>query len=98
MAKIQTFSKTDGMPEIIQIEATLLLPAAIKELNTLQEYNNDRIVSFCDSLADVMAYFSTRIHLEDDGFGCIQNSEFSYYISEISYIRRTLKNLRKPLP
>lgn len=80
--------------QITEINGVKLTPDAIQALQNLQEDNNQIINNMADKIADISDYFAREFHTGKE-FDA-QDIEFKNYMNELSYIRRYIKDLRKP--
>ena len=80
--------------QITEINGVKLTPDAIQALQNLQEDNNQIITNMADNIADISDYFAREFHTGNEFDK--QDIEFKNFMNELSYIRRYLKDLRKP--
>jgi phage host-nuclease inhibitor protein Gam len=80
--------------EITEINGVELTRDAFQALKDLQEDNNSLIEKMSAKIADINDHFAQELHpvvTEED-------KEIKIFINELSFIRRYIKDLRKPNP
>jgi hypothetical protein len=82
-----------GKNEITEINGVVLTPNAFQALRNLQEDHNCMIDSMTDRIADISDYFAQELHILDSHD---KDKNIKEFINELSYIRRYIKDLRKP--
>lgn len=78
--------------QITEINGVILTPIAFEALSNLQEDGNCLINSMADKIADISDYFAQELLIPNSRDKDVK----TIFINELSYLRRYIKDLRKP--
>ena len=76
----------------IEVEGVILTKEAIRYLKTLQDRDNEDIISAREIIADVVCFLAGEMDYIEDS----KNEEISSLMNSLSHIRENLNDLSKP--